>query len=244
MIGGSYILKMPTVKLPNPYYFPIYNEMDKTELKNLIRRQFPVFSQSELINEMAEAGQLLDLPANFQILDVGNIVKVIPLVFEGAIKVVREDEKGNEIFLYYIKSGESCAMTLSSCIRRGKSAIKAIAQSNTKALAVPVEAIYRFMHKYPSWSDFIVETYALRFDEMLEVIDSVCFHGMDFRLLRYLMDKYHLAGSSFLNISHQEIASDLNTSREVISRMLKQIENKGAINLSRGQIEIVDLDLL
>lgn len=218
--------------------------MDKTTLKNKIRHQFPIFSQSELINEMAEKGQILELPAKFQILDVGSIINVIPLVFEGAIKVVREDENGNEIFLYYIRSGESCAMTLSSCIKREKSTIKAIAQSDTQALAVPVEAIYRFMHKYPSWSDFIVETYAKRFDEMLEVIDSVCFHGMDFRLLRYLLEKQNLAASSVLNISHQEIANDLNTSREVISRMLKQIEKKGAINLSRSQIEIIDLDRL
>jgi CRP/FNR family transcriptional regulator len=218
--------------------------MDKTALANKIRRQFPIFSQSELINEMVEKGQLLDLPANFQILDVGSIINVIPLVFEGAIKVVREDENGNEIFLYYIKSWESCDMTLSSGIRRGKSAVKAISQSETKVLAVPVEAIYRFMHKYPSWSDFMVETYALRFDEMLDVIDSVCFHRMDFRLLRYLLDKQNLSRSSFLNISHQEIAADLNTSREVISRMLKQIEKKGAINLSRGRIEIIDLDRL
>ena len=218
--------------------------MDKTTLKNKIRHEFPIFSQSELIDEIAEKGKLLELPANYQILDVGSIINVIPLVFEGAIKVVREDENGNEIFLYYIKKGESCAMTLSSSLRREKSAIKAIAQSETLALAVPVEAIYRFMHKYPNWSDFVVETYALRFDEMLEVIDSVCFHQMDFRLLRYLMDKHRLAESPVLKISHQEIANDLNTSREVISRMLKQIEKKGAIKLFRGQIEIVDLDLL
>ena len=152
------------------------------------------------------------------------------------------DGEGNELFLYYIKGGESCAITLSSCLKKEKSSVKAIVQDKAELIALPVESVYEFVRKYPTWNDFILATFNTRFDEILEVLDDVCFHNTDFRLVKFLQGKSSLLSTKVLNISHKEIAADLNTSREVVSRLLKQLEAKGAIELQRGRIQINDLD--
>jgi CRP/FNR family transcriptional regulator len=161
-------------------------------------------------------------------------------VLDGSIKVIREDEEGNEIFLYYIKSGESCAMTLSSCLRRETSSVKAIVESPADLLALPADVIYSFALRYPSWNDFMTETYARRFEEMLEVIDHIAFHSMDVRLLKYLIDRSHLLQSKVLSVSRTQIAKDLNSSREVISRLLKQMEKKRLVKISGTQVELLE----
>ncbi|HFA47771.1 MAG TPA: Crp/Fnr family transcriptional regulator [Bacteroidetes bacterium] len=213
--------------------------MEKTLLKKELKDLFPIFSQSELIEEISERGQILEIPAGHRVFDFGNIITVIPLVFSGSIKVVREDEEGNEIFLYYIRKGESCAMTLSSCLKREKSSIKAIVQSDTLALALPVEAVYGFAHKYPSWSDFLVDTYSRRFEEILAVVDNIAFNKMDVRLLKYLMEKGKIMGTDKLTVSKTAIAKDLNSSREVISRLLKQMEKNKLVRLGRNTVELL-----
>lgn len=213
--------------------------MDENNLKQQLQRLFPIFTQRELLWEIVEKSHHLEIPAGEQIIQVGNIIKVVPFVLEGSVKVIREDEEGNEIFLYYIKSGESCAMTLSSCLRRETSSVKAIVESPAKLLALPADVIYDLAHRFPAWSDFMTETYARRFEEMLEVIDHVAFHSMDVRLLKYLIDRSHLLQSKTLKVSRTQIAKDLNSSREVISRLLKQMEKNKLIRMAGSEVELV-----
>ncbi len=213
--------------------------MDEKNLKQQLQRLFPIFTQRELLREIVEKSHHLEIPAGEQIIQVGNIIKVVPFVLEGSVKVIREDEEGNEIFLYYIKSGESCAMTLSSCLRRETSSVKAIVESPAKLLALPTDVIYDLAHRFPVWSDFMTETYARRFEEMLEVIDHVAFHSMDVRLLKYLIDRSHLLQSKTLKVSRTQIAKDLNSSREVISRLLKQMEKNKLIRMAGSEVELV-----
>lgn len=214
--------------------------MDKTQLANQLRASFPIFSQHELAQEIAEKAQWAELPVGVHILEVGHFIKVVPLVLSGSIKVVRENAQGNEIFLYYIGKGESCAMTLSACLRREKSAIKAIVESDAQVLALPVEAVYDFVRRYPSWNEFMAATYALRFQEILDVVDSIAFQSMDVRLLKYLLEKSHLLGIRTLTVSRTAVAKDLNSSREVVSRLLKQMASKGIVNMTGNQVEMRD----
>ncbi len=216
--------------------------MDDSLLKNRLKSSFPELCQNNLLEEICEKGHYMVVPAEQQILNEGNFISEIPLVFNGSIKVIRVDGEGNELFLYYIKGGESCAITLSSCLKKEKSSVKAIVQDKAELIALPVESVYEFVRKYPTWNDFILATFNTRFDEILEVLDDVCFHNTDFRLVKYLQGKSSLLSTKILNISHKEIAADLNTSREVVSRLLKQLEAKGAIELQRGRIQINDLD--
>ena len=213
--------------------------MEASNLGQQLRSLFPILSQTGLVLDIVQKGQFVELPAGAQLLDLGNIIKVVPLVLSGSVKVVREDEEGNEIFLYYIRKGESCAMTLTSCLKREKSAIKAIVEQQVRAIAVPVEAIYDFVHRYPSWNDFIVETFSKRFEEILEVVDHIAFHQLDVRLLKYLMGRGKMLDTNVLEMSKTAIARDLNSSREVISRLLKQMEKNKLIRMSGQKIELL-----
>lgn len=214
--------------------------MNNQNLSHTLKKLFPVFTQHDLLQEIVEKSQRLEILAGEQIIGVGSLVKVVPLVLDGSIKVIREDEEGNEIFLYYIKSGESCAMTLSSCLRRETSSVKAIVERRADVLALTADVVYDLAHRYPSWSDFTTETYARRFEEMLEVIDHVAFHKMDVRLLKYLIDRSHLLHSKVLTVSRTQIAKDLNSSREVISRLLKQMEKNSLIRIMGSEIELME----
>lgn len=215
--------------------------MKKSEIKKTIKELFPVFSQSELIEAIVQHGQYMKLPEKTPILTSGSVIQAIPIVFSGSLKVTREDSKGQTVFLYYIREGESCALTLSSCLKREKSGAVAITESETEILALPVEVVYSFVRKYPSWNDFVIHTFNNRFEELLQLVDDVCFQKMDARLVNYLSNKCNLLNTTVLTISHQEIADDLATSREVISRLLKQFEKQGGVELSRGKLKVLGL---
>ncbi|MEM6380178.1 MAG: Crp/Fnr family transcriptional regulator [Bacteroidota bacterium] len=215
--------------------------MKKEALQKVTKSLFPVFHQTKMVEDLIAQSQFMDLPAETVLMGIDQIIKVIPLVYSGAVKVIREDTDGNEIFLYYIQAGQSCAMTLSSCLKREKSAVKAIVQENTALLAVPVEVVYQLQLRYPSWNNFILETYSNRFNELLNVVDSVAFQNMDVRLLKYLFIKSTILNSKTIHISNTAIAKDLNSSREVISRLLKQLEQKQILKTSRGKIELLDI---
>ncbi|PHN05912.1 Crp/Fnr family transcriptional regulator [Flavilitoribacter nigricans] len=214
--------------------------MEKKNLTGQLKRLFPVFQQYELLTEIVAKSQRMEIPAGEQIIGVGNRINVVPLVLDGTIKVIREDDEGNEIFLYYIKSGESCAMTLTACLRRDPSSVKAIVESPTDLLALPADVVYDLAHRFPNWNDFMTETYARRFEEMMEVIDHVAFHSMDVRLLKYLIDRSHLLQSRVLTVSRTQIAKDLNSSREVISRLLKQMEKKKLVRIDGSAVELLE----
>lgn len=213
--------------------------MSTDSLRQTIRERFPIFDQLELVDQLVNTGQLVELEAGTAILQTGSYIKVIPLVLKGSIKVFREDDDDKELFLYYIKQGQSCAMTLNSCLRVEKSRVKAVAQEPTTLLALPVDRIQDFNRKYPSWLAFVMETFGSRLEEVMHVLDQVAFHQLDERLVNYLSEKAQTLHTQTLHISHQAIADDLASSREVISRLLKQLEKNGRVKLSRGQIELL-----
>ncbi|HHB79570.1 MAG TPA: Crp/Fnr family transcriptional regulator [Saprospiraceae bacterium] len=213
--------------------------MDFQAKTKALRSNFPVFQQFELIETIAQNSRYVEVPKGTVILNVGDYIKVIPLVVSGSVKVFREDDDAREAFLYYIKPGQSCAMTLASSIKQGKSEIKAVALENTGLMALSADSLYSVNKKYPSWYNFVFETFGMRFNELIQAFEGVIFHHLDERLMRYLQQRSATVGSTMLKISHNEIARDLATSREVISRLLKQFEKEKLVLLARGQITLL-----
>ncbi len=200
---------------------------------------FPAYFEDGLKNEIIKTGRIHTVEPGEIIMDIGQIIDTIPLVINGSIKVLREDDDGNEIFLYYLEKGQACATSITCCYAGQKSTIRAVAEDKTEYISIPVQYSDEWMLKYKTWKNFVMNTYSERFEEMLKTIDQLAFKKMDERLSKYLQDKADLHGNKELNISHQQIAYDLNTSREVISRLLKQLERIGDIKLGRNRIELL-----
>jgi len=200
---------------------------------------FPISFDDELKKEIMQYARPNYLPAGEIIMDIGQVIDHIPLVTKGTIKIMREDDEGNEILLYYLEPGNACATSITCCMSGQRSTIRAVAEDDTEFLSIPVRYSDEWMVKYKSWKNFVMNTYSERFEELLKTIDQLAFKKMDERLAKYLHDKAALHNHSEIHISHQEIASDLNTSREVISRLLKQLERIGSIKLGRNRIIIL-----
>ena len=165
----------------------------------------------------------------------------MPLLVSGAIKILREDEDGDELILYFIEQGDTCAMTLSCCLGSSKSEIRAIAETDTKLIMIPVAKMEEWLGKYKSWQQFVLQSYHNRMSELLEAIDTIAFLKMDERLFKYLKDKAMVNHNEVIHVTHQQIARDLHTSRVVISRLLKTLEIDGKIELHRNNIKVLDL---
>lgn len=206
-----------------------------------LKQNYGYLFEPPLLEEISRVGQLKKVPEGFQLMDIGEPIKGMPLILEGAIKILREDEKGNELVLYFIERGDTCAMTLSCCVGLAKSEIRAVAETDTVLVMVPVEKMESWMATYKSWRQFILQSYHDRLMEMLDTIDSIAFLKMDERLLRHLRDKAMITHDDVIHTTHQDIARDLNTSRVVISRLLKKLENQGKIQLFRNSIWVIDL---
>jgi CRP/FNR family transcriptional regulator len=208
------------------------------QILELVRKHFPNIAEKALQEEIATVGKLTQFSAGTVIMDVGQYVKMVPLVIEGAIKVSREDEDGHELFLYYLQGGQTCSMSFTCCMMNKKSEIRTIAEENTKMIGIPIRYVDEWMTKYQSWKNFVMQTYDFRMMELVRTIDSIAFHHMDERLLAYLDKKAKATHSKVINATHQEIAYDLNASREAVSRLLKQLENDGRVKLGRNKIEL------
>ena len=206
------------------------------DISTIIRDKFPEINEPALVKAIEDLGSLMEVPAGERIVEVGNYVRFMPLVVEGAIKVMREDDEGGEIFLYYLLPGQTCAMTLNCCSANLPSEITAVAVEDTIMIALPIEVMDDWLRSHRPWQNFVLNTYSYRFNELLNTIDSVAFLQLDERLLKYLKDKATLSGSYEIKTTHQQIALDLNSSREVISRLLKQLEKKGMIEIGRNKI--------
>lgn len=197
--------------------------------------------EEELIKEINEVGVLKSANAGETIMDINNYITSMPLLLEGAIKILREDKDGNELLLYFLERGDTCALTLSCCLGKTRSEIRAVAEKDTSFIMVPIAKIEEWTANYKSWRNFVFESYQSRLTEMLETIDTLAFMNMDQRLLRYLQDKAKINQSEELQVTHQQIAYDLNTSRVVISRLLKKLEIDNKILLQRNHIVVHDL---
>lgn len=214
--------------------------MNNQSIDTTVIDKFPIFFETDLKKELNSVSKVHTAAAGEIIMDIDQSIDQIPLVINGSIKILREDEEGNEIFLYYLEPGHACATSITCCLSGQRSTIRAIAEDDTEYLGIPVQYSDEWMLKYKSWKNFVMNTYAERFEELLKAIDQLAFKKMDERLAKYLHDKADLHDSFEIHISHQEIAYDLNTSREVISRLLKQLERIGSIKLGRNRIIILD----
>lgn len=197
--------------------------------------------EKELLNEIEEVGTWKQAAAGDKIIEIGEYVTGMPLLIKGAIKILREDNDGDELLLYFIERGDTCAMTLSCCLGQTKSEIRAVAETDTVLIMVPIEKMEEWTAKYKSWRNFVFESYHSRLSEMLDTIDAIAFLNMDQRLIRYLRDKAKINMDDNIQSTHQQIAYDLHTSRVVISRLLKKLEMEGKISLQRNHITVIDL---
>ncbi|NRD19547.1 Crp/Fnr family transcriptional regulator [Winogradskyella eckloniae] len=195
---------------------------------------------SELIDKIANVAFLKSFKKSDIIIDIGQDLNYIPLLISGNIKVLREDKEGDELLLYVLESGDTCAMSLTCCMVKSVSKIRAIADDNVTVVMIPITNMKLWFNSNESWRLFILQSYQVRFDEMLETIDTLAFMKMDERLYKHLTDQVKLNGSTALEITHQEIAEDMHTSRVVISRLLKQLEKAQKIKLGRNKITVID----
>lgn len=206
-----------------------------------IEEAYGFMFEDELIREIEQAGVLKNVKEGDIIIDINEYINSFPLLIEGAIKILREDQQGNELLLYFLERGDTCALTLSCCLGQTKSEIRAIAERDTKFVMVSLSKMEEWTAKYQSWRHFVFESYHTRLSEMLETVDTLAFMNMDQRLFRYLQDKAMINQSEYLQVTHQQIAYDLNTSRVVISRLLKKLEIEGKITLQRNNILLKEL---
>ncbi len=192
-----------------------------------------------LIKEMYQFGDIQHFKEGDIIMDYGKYIRMMPLILKGTIKVLRKDEEGKEILLYYLSSNESCSMAYSCCVEAKKSEVKAIAEDDVELIAIPHIKLDEWLCKYKSWKNYIMRSFNERFLELLKSIESIAFHKLDERLIAYLKEKQRLSGSSVIKVSHGLIADELATSRVVVSRLLKQLENDGRILLYRSEIKLM-----
>ncbi len=209
---------------------------DKAIIKQKLSDYYVHIFEKDLIEEISNLGAYKALSNGELIINIGDNMTHIPLILNGAVKVIREDRKGEEITLYFLEKGDTCAISFVNCINKRKSILKAITEKETEAVFIPVNKIDEWLKKYETWRHFIIDSYHMRLIEMVEAIDSLAFMRLDDRLYKFLSDKVKIMKDSVLKITHQEIADDLNTSRVVVSRMLKQLENEGKITIRRNRI--------
>ncbi|NNG09349.1 MAG: Crp/Fnr family transcriptional regulator [Arenibacter sp.] len=206
-----------------------------------LQHHYGYLFEPELLEEIKKVGVLKKVQQGQTLMQIGETIKSMPLLLNGAVKVLREDEEGNELLLYFVEKGDTCAMTFSCCMGDKKSGIRAVAETDTELLMIPVNYLETWMGQYKTWQRFILDSYHARMMELMETIDTLAFLRMDERLLKHLQDKAKVTHDDVIYVTHQEIAYDLHTSRVVISRLLKKIENEGKIALSRNQIKVLDL---
>lgn len=210
-------------------------------MTNELDVNFGYLFEEDLIKEITKVGIPKTFSAETTIIEKGDYIKSMPLLLSGAIKILREDEKGEELVLYYLEKGDTCAMTLSCCMGQTKSKIRAVAETDVSLIMLPKEKMTEWLSTFKSWQSFILQSYHNRVDELLEAVDTIAFLKMDERLFKYLKDKAMVNQNDVLNVTHKQISEDLHTSRVVISRLLKKLENENKIQLYRNSIKVLEL---
>jgi CRP/FNR family transcriptional regulator len=201
--------------------------------------QFKHIFEPELLTEFEQKAKHVSIKEGDIILDIGQTVRVIPIVLSGTLKISRVDDNGHELLLYYVNPKESCAMTFTCCMEQFPSEVKATAEDDVELLAIPITAMDEWMMKYPTWKSFVMKTIRARFKELLTAVDQLAFQKLDERLIHYLKEKSKTTGSALINLSHEQIATEMASSREVISRLLKRLENDKKLLLYRNQIKLL-----
>ncbi len=205
-------------------------------VEEIVKKHFPFF-ESGLRLAISEAGTFKEFKAQEELIREDQFIRSFPIVLSGMIRVSRTDDEGNELLLYYLRPSEVCTVSLICCMDRTRSRVKAIAEEDTTAIVVPVELLDSWMTMFQTWKEYVMRSMQMRFDELLNALDSIAFLKMDERLEKFFTNRYRSSGSKIFEGSHQDVALAMNSSREVISRLLKQMEKKGLITLSRGRID-------
>jgi len=207
----------------------------------IIQQLFPSF-EKDLVQSMSQHADIREYREGQSMMKTGQNIRSTMLILSGLVKIFREDEEGNEFFMYYLQPGQACALSMICATRQGTSQIMAKAVSDTETIAVPLEYMDKWMTQYKTWYHFVLESYRSRFEELLETVDHIAFRNMDERLVFYLKKQQETLKTNHLNIPFTEIASDLNSSREVISRLMKKLADRQVIRLEHNHIEIINLD--
>lgn len=208
-------------------------------MKALLIESYGYIFEEALIDEIVKVAKFKEFKADDYLIEIGDYIKSMPLLLHGAIKILREDENGDELLLYFLERGDTCAMTLTCCMGQAKSRIRAIAETDGSLIMIPIEKMEDWLTKYKTWRNFVFDSYNVRLMEMLEAIDTLAFMNLDERLYKYLTDKAKVIGNTEIHNTHLEIAYEMHTSRVVISRLLKALEIEGKIKLHRNKIEIL-----
>ncbi|WP_281225648.1 Crp/Fnr family transcriptional regulator [Flavobacterium aquiphilum] len=213
--------------------------MTQQELKSIIQKHYSYIFEEALIDEIASVAVTKKFKEGDILIEIGNTIFKMPLLLEGAIKILREAPDQGELFLYFLEKGDTCAMSMACCMGKTKSEIRAVAETDGLVLMLPVEKMEEWLGKYKSWRSFVFDSYTNRMKEMLNAIDTLAFMNMNERLIKHLNEKAKVNQTNIMQITHQEIADELNTSRVVISRLLKVLEDEGKIKLNRNIIELL-----
>jgi len=197
--------------------------------------------ESALIQEINQVGTYREIEAGTEIIRTGEYIKSIPLLLSGAIKVIREYDDGEELLLYYVEEGNTCSMSMSCCVEQRKSQIKAVTELETLLIMIPIKKMEEWLGRYQSWRTFVFSNYQNRIEEVLQSLERVAFERLDERLEDYLREKARINSERSVYQTHKEIAEELHSSRVVISRLLKKLEQMGHIKLHRNHIELINL---
>jgi len=208
-------------------------------MENTLQNTYNFIFEADLMQEILKVSKIYDFKEGDIIIDFGENISNMPLMLTGAIKILREDFDEGELLLYFIEKGDTCAMSMKCCLGNAKSEIRAMAETDGQLVLIPIAKMNEWLGKYESWRNFVFNSYNNRLKEMLTAIDNLAFMNMDERLLNYLSEKSKINHTKQIHNTHQEIAYDLNTSRVVVSRILKALENKGKIKLNRAYIELL-----
>ncbi len=206
-----------------------------------IKQLFPEFEPA-LLQEIELHSEIRDFRSGDELMKTGQYFRSTMLILEGLVKVYREDEQGNEFFMYYLQPGEACALSMVCALKQESSEIMAKAVKDTTVIAIPLNYMDQWMTQFRTWTNFVLGTYRSRFEELLGTVDHIAFRAMDERLEFYLKKHQQTLHTNSIPLSHQEIADELNSSREVISRLLKKMEQLGKVRLHRNVIEIIKLN--
>ena len=218
----------------------MYNK-DKATLKNDILKKYENIFEEALIDEIVDVGYFDKIKKGKLLIDIGDYLTHIPLILNGVIKIMRQEGNGDELALYFLEPGDTCAISFANCLNRKQSIFKGIVEVNVEAVFIPVEVIDNWLAKYKTWRHFIIDSYHFRLLEMVESIDSLAFMKMKERIWKYLSDRVKVSNDYDLEITHQEIAFDLNSSRVVISRIVKILHEEGKIFSTRSKVKLIEL---
>lgn len=207
--------------------------------KSLLESYFNSLFEEELLNEMVQIGQIRSFEENQILIELDQTITHMPLLLHGAIRIMRDDDNDGELLLYYLEKGDTCAMTMTCCLGTKRSNIRATAETAGEMVLIPVQKMDEWLAKYSTWRAFVLGSYQDRLDEMMRSIDNLAFNDSKGRLKNYLIEVASVNKTRTINKTHAEIAYEMNTSRVVISRLIKALENEGFIKQQRNNISII-----